>query len=274
MITQRDVLVVLGAGAVGIAIAERLGSGRTVLLGDRDPGALDQAERRLTQAGHDVVPEIVDVARPDGIAQLAKLAADLGPVGRIAHTVTVAPEQSTVQNVLRVNVLGVALVLEEFGTIVAPGGAAVVVSAAGHLASHVMTADQEHALGLVPPRELLSMSYAQPGMFPDAMSAAAFARRACVIRARAAAVGWATTRRARVNLISPGTVATPPERGRHDGDPGGARARSFELPPAGRPGTPQDIAHAAAFLLDPDASYITGVNLLVDGGALAAVLDG
>jgi NAD(P)-dependent dehydrogenase (short-subunit alcohol dehydrogenase family) len=271
---QRDVLVVLGAGGMGTAIAERLGAGRTVLLADNDPVALELASRRLTDTGHDVVAQPVDVAVADDVRQLAQVAGDLGPVRQIAHTAGVSPEHASVDDILRVDLLGTALVLEEFRAVVAPGGAAVVIaSMAGHLATHQVTTDQELALALVPARELLGMSCTQPRVFSDGPAAYGFAKRASAIRVRAAALQWAS-RGARVNAISPGIIATPTGFFELAGEYGAIVAKLVSEAPAGRIGTPHDVAHAAEFLLEPGSSYITGVDLLVDGGTMAAVRTG
>jgi NAD(P)-dependent dehydrogenase (short-subunit alcohol dehydrogenase family) len=271
---QRDVLVVLGAGGMGTAIAERLGSGRTVLLADNDLVALELASRRLTDTGHDVVAQAVDVAVADDVRQLAQVAGDLGPVRQIAHTAGVSPEHASVADILRVDLLGTALVLEEFRAVVAPGGAAVVIaSMAGHLATHQVTQDQELALALVPAAELLGMSCTQPAVFSDGPSAYGFAKRACAVRVRAAALQWAA-RGARVNAISPGIIATPMSHRELAGEYGAIVAKLVSEAPAGRIGTPHDVARAAEFLLDPGSSYITGVDLLVDGGTMAAVRTG
>ena len=271
---QRDVLVVIGAGGLGTAIAERLGSGRTVLLADHDPVALELASRRLTGTGHDVVAQPVDVAEAGDVRRLAQVAGDLGPVRQIACTAGVSPEHASVEEILRVDLLGTALVLEAFLAVVAPGGAAVVVaSMAGHLATHQMTPDQELALALVPAGELLAMSCTQPAVFLDGPAAYGFATRASAIRVRAAALQWAA-RGARVNAISPGIVATPAAGRTPAGEYDAIVAKLVSEAPAGRVGTPHDVAHAAEFLLDPASSYITGVDLLVDGGTMAAVRTG
>jgi NAD(P)-dependent dehydrogenase (short-subunit alcohol dehydrogenase family) len=271
---QRDVLVVVGAGGMGAAIADRLGPGRTVLLADVDPVALELAARRLADGGHDVVAQHCDVADEADVRQLARVAADLGPVRQVAHTAGVSPETATVAEILRVDLLGTAWVLEAFGAVVAPGGAGVVVaSMAGHLATHAVTADQELALAVVPPGELLGMSCTQVPVFADPTTAYGFAKRASAIRVRAAALQWAK-RGARVNSISPGIVATPMAFRELDGRYGPMVAKLVADAPAGRIGTPHDVAHAAAFLLDAGSSYVTGIDLLVDGGTMAAIRTG
>jgi NAD(P)-dependent dehydrogenase (short-subunit alcohol dehydrogenase family) len=271
---QPDVLVVLGAGGMGTAIAERLGPGRTVLLADNDPVALELATRRLADGGHDVVPQPVDVSDAADVRQLAQVAGDLGPVRQIAHTAGVSPEDASIADILRVDLLGTALVLEEFRTVVAPGGSCVVIaSMAGHLGTHQVTPDQELALALVSAGELLAMSCTRPAVFADGPAAYGFAKRACAIRVRAAALQWGV-RGARVNAISPGIVATPMAHRELAGEYGAIVAKLVSEAPAGRIGTPHDVAHAAEFLLDPSSSYITGIDLLVDGGTMAAVRTG
>jgi meso-butanediol dehydrogenase/(S,S)-butanediol dehydrogenase/diacetyl reductase len=183
----RDVLVVVGAGCMGTAVAERLGAGRTVLLGDRDEEVLEAAARRLEDAAYDVVAEPVDVTDGASVRRFARLAGDLGPVRQLAHAVGVTPGTASVELILRVNLLGCARVLEEFETVVATGGSAVVVAGvAAHQGRHDMTPDQELALALVPADELLEMSCTHPAAFPDRQTAYAFTKHANRMRVRAA----------------------------------------------------------------------------------------
>jgi NAD(P)-dependent dehydrogenase (short-subunit alcohol dehydrogenase family) len=268
---QRDVLAVTGSGGMGTAIAERLGAGRTVLLGDRDPAALELAALRLTGVGHDVVTHVVDVTDAAEVRQFAQVAADLGPVRQIAHTVGVSPQEAPVADILRIDLLGAARVLEEFQPVVAPGGACVVVaSMAGHIVTQALTERDERALATTPADELLDLEATRAGRFTDGPEAYGFAKRACALRVQAAALHWAE-RGARVNAISPGIVATPMGHRELDGPYGSIVGKLVTMAPAGRIGTPQDVAHVAAFLLDPATSFVTGVDLLVDGGVVAAL---
>jgi NAD(P)-dependent dehydrogenase (short-subunit alcohol dehydrogenase family) len=270
-VVQRDVLVVTGAGGMGTAIAERLGAGRTVLLGDRDPAALELAALRLSGVGHDVVTHVVDVTDDAEVRQLARVAADLGPVRQIAHTVGVSPQEAPIADILAIDLLGMARVLEVFGPVVAPGGACVVIaSMAGHIVTSPLGPADERRLATVPADELLGLEAAQPGRFTDGPEAYGFAKRVCTLRVQAAALLWAE-RGARVNAISPGIVATPMGHRELDGPYGSIVGKLVTMAPAGRIGTPQDVAHAAAFLLDPATSFVTGVDLLVDGGVVAAL---
>jgi NAD(P)-dependent dehydrogenase (short-subunit alcohol dehydrogenase family) len=268
---QRDVLVVTGSGGIGSAIAERLGAGRTVLIGDRDPAALEIAALRLSGVGHDVVTHVVDVTDAGDVAQFARVAADLGPVRQIAHTVGVSPQEAPVTDILAIDLLGAARVLEAFQPVVAPGGACVVIaSMAGHVVSTSLTAGEERALATVPADELLDLPVAQAARFTDGPEAYGFAKRACALRVQAAALAWAE-RGARVNAISPGIVATPMGHRELDGPYGPIVRKLVDIAPAGRIGTPQDVAHVAAFLLDPASSFVTGIDLLADGGVVAAL---
>ncbi|MEU1983268.1 SDR family oxidoreductase [Nocardia sp. NPDC019395] len=263
----KDVAVVIGVGGMGRAVARRIGGGRRLLLADFDKDSLESVVGVLTGEGHDVTGQRVDVSDAGSVAALAGAAAGLGRVTHIAHTAGVSPAQASASTVFEVDLLGTALVLDAFGEVVAEGGAGVVIaSMAGHLAPP--PDDQVAALATTPAAELLGLPFIDRSVHPGA--AYAVAKRGNVARVQAAAVYWGR-RGARVNSISPGVISTPMGRQELDGESGAGIRAMVAGSATGRLGTPDDIAHAAAFLLDPATSFVTGVDLLVDGGAVAGV---
>lgn len=268
-----DVLVVIGTGGMGQVIARRLGPGRAVLLADVNEDALQSSADALRRDGHQVTSRRVDVSSRDSVAGLAEAARSLGPVAQVAHTAGLSPAQATARAILAVDLLGTALVLEELGRVVAPGGAGVVIaSMAGHL-TPPLSADQEGQLANSPADELLSLPFASPEEVTDPGSAYALAKRANVLRVQAASSSWGQ-RGARINSISPGVISTSMGHQELESEVGPFMRAMVSASATGRIGTPDDIAAAAAFLLGPDASFVTGTDLLVDGGVVAAVRAG
>lgn len=264
-----DVAVVVGVGGMGRAIARRIGSGRRLLLADLNENTLSAAADGLRDDGHDVTTQVVNVSDRASVRSLAGAADALGRVTHIAHTAGTSQSQASTGTILRVNLLGVALALEEFGRVVAAGGAGLVIaSMAAHLLGPLST-EQEHALANTPADELLTLPFLAPEALGPPGVAYAVAKRGNLLRVRAAAALWGD-RRARINSISPGIVSTP--QGQHElAGPSGDRMRAMIAGSAAkRLGTPEDIAAAAAFLLDPQAGLISGTDLLVDGGIVAA----
>ncbi len=270
---DKDVLVVVGTGGMGRAIAHRLGAGRKVLLADFDEATLDAAVSALTGDGHGVTAQQVDVSSPESVAALAGTAASLGSVTQVAHTAGLSPVQAPAAAILRVDLLGAALVLEEFGRVIAPGGAGLVISSmAGHMMPP-LAAEQEAALAQTPASELLTLPFASPDTVTDPGQAYGLAKRANQVRVQAASLAWGE-RGARVNSISPGIISTPMGQQELGSASGEFMRAMIAASGTGRLGTPDDIAAAAAFLLGPDSSFITGTDLLVDGGVVAALRSG
>ena len=267
---EKNVLVVIGVGGMGLAIARRLGSGATVLLADFNETTLAAAAEQLRVEGHDVVERRVDVSERASVAALADAAAQLGPVHQVAHTAGLSPVQASVEAIVAVDLLGVAYVLDEFARVVAPGGAGLVIaSMAGHFAADSVPLEMAKALSLTPTEELAALPFL--GQLPDPGAAYSIAKRANALRVQAAAGAWGR-RGARVNSISPGVISTPMGAEELAGQSGDQMRQMVGASATGRLGTPDDIAAAAAFLLDPrQASFVTGTDLLVDGGAVAAV---
>lgn len=265
-----DVLVVIGAGGMGQAIARRLGSGRQVLLADFDADALNTAADLLGGAGQQVTTRSVDVSDGASVASLADAAADLGRVTHVAHTAGLSPVQASTEAILRVDLLGVALVLDEFARVVAPGGAGVAVASMAAHMSGALPAEREKALASTPTRELLQLPFLEPGAVGDPGSAYALAKRANVLRVQASAAAWGE-RGARINSISPGVISTSMGQQELAGEAGEQMRAMVDMSATKRLGTPEDIAAAAAFLLDPGSGFITGTDLLVDGGVVPAV---
>lgn len=270
---NRPVLVVLGAGGMGEAIARRLGSGQAVVLGDVNPQVCERVASSLESAGFKVIAKTVDVSARASVRAFAEAAASVGPVMQVAHTAGLSPVQASADAILRVDLYGVAVVLEEFAAAVAPGAAGVVIaSMAGHLARNV-PADFEQAILKTPADELLRLPFLQASAVPDPGAAYSLSKRANGLLVMAASATWGA-KRARINAISPGVIATSMGQQELAG-PAGDRMRALVAASGtGRLGTENDIAEAAAFLLGPSASFITGVDLLVDGGVVARVRAG
>ncbi|GJO40150.1 short-chain dehydrogenase/reductase [Mycobacterium marinum] len=265
---SRNVLTVIGVGGMGQAIARRLGSGKTVLLADNNADTLASVAESLAAEGHDVRSRGVDVCTAESVHDLAQYAATLGAVTQLAHTAGLSPAQASAQAILAVDLVGVALVLQEFGAVIAPGGAGVIIaSMAGHLLPPP-SAEQEHELAHRPPGQLLELDFV--GSIVEPAFAYPFAKQANSIRVRAASRQWGQ-REARVNSISPGIISTPMGQQELASPVGDGMRAMIAMSGTGRIGTPDDIAAAAAFLLGPEATFITGADLLVDGGVVAAI---
>ncbi|MGB3483092.1 MAG: SDR family oxidoreductase [Mycobacterium sp.] len=267
--SMNDVLVVLGVGGMGEAISRRVGAGRTVLLADSNVELLARVGDALTADGFLVETEQVDVSARDSVAALARRAAALGAVRAVAHTAGLSPVQASPEAILRVDLAGVAYSLDEFGQVVAPGGSGVyIASMAGHFGSRNLSADVEHALATTASDLLIDLPFLAPGTVTDPRAAYGVAKRGNQLRVQAASTAWGR-RGARVNSISPGVIATPMGRQELSGTSEDLMRQLIERSATGRIGTSADIANAAAFLLGPDASFIAGTDLLVDGGAVA-----
>lgn len=269
---EKDNLVVIGTGGMGLAIARRIGSGRRILLADFDGEGLRSAAETLYAERHDVVEQGVDVADPVAVQALAEIAVGLGRVTHVVHTAGLSPVQAPVDAIIKVDLLGVAYVLDAFGEVIAPGGAGVVIaSMAGHFAAASMPGELSDALADTPTEELAALPFLSDEALGNPGAAYSIAKRANQLRVQAAAGAWGE-RGARINSISPGVISTAMGRAELDGPSGEQMRTMVNASAAGRYGSPDDIAAAADFLLDPQrASFVTGTDLLVDGGAVAGV---
>lgn len=261
------VLAVIGVGGMGQAIARRQGGGKHVLLADFNDATLQSAAAALRDEGYDVSTRLVDVSSRESVHALALAAADVGDVTELVHTAGLSPAQAPTAAIFAVDLLGVALVLDEFADVIAPGGAGVVISSmAGHLGVP-LTAEQEGLLATTPADELLGLPFVAADNH-DAGFAYSLAKRANHLRVRAASRAWGV-RGARVNSISPGVISTAMGQQELAGESGARMRAMVQASGTGRFGTPNDIADAAAFLLGPTSSFVTGTDLLVDGGVVA-----
>ena len=268
-ITISNVIVVIGAGSIGQAIVRRISAGKHVLLADLNPGNADAAAKVLGDAGFEVSTASVDVSSRESVHSLVQLATAIGNVTGIIHAAGVSPSQASPATILAVDLFGTALVLEEFGNVIAPGGAGVVIaSQSGHRLG-ALTAEQDAALAMTPADDLLSLAMLQPDQVKDSLHAYQLSKRGNSLRVMAEAVRWGK-RGARVNTISPGIIITPLARDELTGPRGEGYRRMIELCPVGRAGTPDEVGTIGALFMGADGAFITGSDFLLDGGVTAA----
>jgi NAD(P)-dependent dehydrogenase (short-subunit alcohol dehydrogenase family) len=264
-----NVVVVIGAGQIGQAIARRVGVGKHVLLADMRPQNADAAAEVLGNAGYEVSVATVDVSSRQAVHALVERATSVGDVTGLIHAAGVSPTQASPATILKVDLYGTALVLEEFGNVIARGGAGVVIaSQSGHRLGP-LTVEQNKALATTPVEELLGLSFLQNDQVKDSLHAYQFSKRGNSLRVMAEAVRWGK-RGARINTISPGIIVTPLAKDELSGPRGEGYRRMIELSAAGRAGTPDEVATVAALLMGPDGGFITGSDFLMDGGVTAA----
>jgi NAD(P)-dependent dehydrogenase (short-subunit alcohol dehydrogenase family) len=264
------VVVVVGIGGMGLAVAKRLGPGSTLVLADCDAAALEAAAIEIRAEGYRVVEHQTDVSDESSVASLARTATELGRVEVLVHTAGVSPVQASVEAILRVDLLGTAIMLDTFASTITNGGAGVfIASMAGNFFPQNL--DLERRLASTPTSELLALPELAGQAVPDSGTAYGLAKRANQVRVRSASLAWGR-HGARVNSISPGVISTPMGAAELDGPNGDFMRQMVEASPTGRLGTPHDIASAVEFLVGPSSTFITGSDLLVDGGVVASVL--
>jgi NAD(P)-dependent dehydrogenase (short-subunit alcohol dehydrogenase family) len=268
-----NVVVVIGAGSIGQAIARRISAGKHVLLADIKQENADAAAKVLTDAGFDVSTTTVDVSSRSSVHALVEKATNLGDVTGVIHAAGVSPSQAPPEVILKVDLYGTALVLEEFGNVIASGGACVVIASMSGHRLHALTVEEDKALATTPTDELLALPMLQPDKVADPLNAYQISKRGNSLRVKAEAVRWGK-RGARVNTMSPGIVMTPLANDELSGPRGEGYRRMIGLSPAGRAGTPDEIGNLAALLMGADGAFITGSDFLIDGGVTASYFYG
>ena len=264
-----EVVVVIGPGSIGQAIARRVSIGKLVLLADVRPENAQAAAKTLSEAGFEVQTSQVDISSRDSVHALAELAASLGAMKGVIHAAGLSPTQAAPETILKVDLYGTALVLEEFGNVIAPGGSAVVIASQSGHRLPALSEEQNKALALTPTDDLLALPMLQPNQIKDSLHAYQMSKRGNSLRVMAEAVRWGK-RGARVNTISPGIIFTPLAKDEFAGPRGPGYRRMIEVSAAGRVGTADEVASVAALMMGPEGGFITGSDFLMDGGVTAA----
>src|SRR5579864_3004961 len=268
-----SVIVLVGAGSIGQAIARRVGAGKHILLADLRQENADAAAKTLSEAGFDVSTATVDVSSRASVEALVQKATSVGEVFGLIQAAGVSPTQAPPETILKVDLYGTALLLEEFGKVIAKGGSGVVIASQSGHRLPPLSVEQNEALATTPVEELLRLPFLQPDRVKDSLHAYQLAKRGNSLRVMAEAVRWGK-RGARVNTISPGIIITPLAKDELSGPRSAGYRRMIELCPAGRAGTPDEVGNVGALLMGADGAFITGSDLLMDGGVTASYFYG
>lgn len=268
-----QVIVVIGAGSIGQAIARRVSFGKHILLADLHTANAAVAAKTLSEAGYEVSTTEVDVSRRDSVERLVASSVARGKVTGLVHAAGVSPSQASPEVILKVDLYGTALVLDAFGKIISPGGSGVVIASQSGHRLPALTPAQDKALATTPVEQLLDLPFLQPGQLNDSLHAYQLSKRANSLRVRSEAVKWGK-RKARINAISPGIIITPLAKDELNGPRGDMYLRMLASSPAERAGHPDEVAVVAAMLMGPEGTFITGSDILMDGGATASFFYG
>ena len=266
---MKNVIVVIGAGLIGQAIARRVSAGKHVVLADLRQDNADAAAKTLSDAGFDVSTTKVDVSSRASVQTLVEAAKSFGDISGVIHAAGVSPSQASPEIILKVDLYGTALVLEEFGNVIASGGAGVVIASMSGHRLPALTAEQNALLATTPVEELLALPMLQLDKVTDPLNAYQISKRGNSLRVMAEAVRWGK-RGARVNTISPGIIITPLANDELKGPRGAGYRHMMESCVAGRAGTPDEVGTVGALLMGSDGAFITGSDFLMDGGVTAA----
>lgn len=264
-----NVIVVIGAGSIGQAIARRVSAGKHVVLADLRLENADAAAKVLSEAGFEASTATVDVSSRASVHALVETATAIGEVTGVIHAAGVSPSQAAPATILAVDLYGTALVLEEFGNVIARGGSCVVIASMSGHRLPALTAEQDKALATTLTDDLLALPMLQPDQVTDPLHAYQVSKRCNSLRVMAESVRWGK-RGARVNTISPGIIITPLAKDELTGPRGAGYRRMIELCPTGRAGTPDEVGTVGALLMGADGAFITGSDFLMDGGVTAS----
>jgi NAD(P)-dependent dehydrogenase (short-subunit alcohol dehydrogenase family) len=267
--SRKNVMLWAGAGQIGMAIARRMGYGMKIVVGDKSLENAKSAAKIMNEAGFDVVPMQMDLSSREDICSLIAEGQKYGDIKMLVNAAGVSPSQAPVEMILKVDLYGTAVLLEEVGKVICEGGVGITVSSQSGFRMPALTAKQDEQLACTPTEKLLNLDILQPKNIRDTLHAYQLAKRCNEKRVMAQSVEWGK-RGARLNAVAPGIIVTPLAIDEFNGTRGDFYKNMFAKCPAGRPGTADEVANAAELLMSERGAFITGSTLLIDGGATAA----
>lgn len=270
---KKEVIIWMGAGQIGLAIVRRIASGKKIIIGDKILANAQAAADTLNTVGFDAMALEADLSSRESVLSLIAEACKHGDIHYLVNSAGVSPSQASVETILKVDLYGTAILLEEVGKVIARGGSGVTISSQSGHRMPALTPEEDRLLAITPTEELLSLKMLQPQNIRDTLHAYQMAKRCNVKRVMAEAVKWGE-RGARINSLSPGIIVTPLAIDEFNGPRGDFYKNMFARCPAERPGTADEVAHVAELLLDDKGAFITGSDFLVDGGATASYFYG
>ena len=264
---MKDVVVLVGTGSIGQAIARRVGAGKHIVLGDLKLTAAQSAAEIFGGAGFETSTIAVDISSRELILRLVEHAQSFGAVKNLICAAGVSPSQAPVEKILQVDLYGTAVLLEEFGKIIADGGSGVIISSQSGHRLPALSEEQNFQLATTPTEELLNLPFLRT--ITDTLKAYQYSKRCNVLRVAGQATPWGK-RGATVNSISPGIIITPLAADELKGPRGAGYRKMLEASPAGRAGTPDEVGDLAEFLMSSRGRFISGADFLIDGGTTAS----
>ena len=270
---MKDVMILTGAGQIGMAIARRMGYGKKIVIGDKKPENAQAIAEIMNNAGFDVVAMEMDLSSRDSILKLITKAREYGEISMLVNAAGVSPSQAPIEAILKVDLYGTAVLLEEVGKVIKGGGVGVTISSQSGHRMPALSAEADEQLACTPTEELLDLEILKPENIKDTLHAYQMAKRCNEKRVMAESVKWGE-RGARINSISPGIIVTPLAIDEFNGPRGDFYKNMFAKCPAGRPGTADEVANVAELLMSDKGAFITGADFLIDGGATASYFYG
>lgn len=270
---MQDVILLTGAGQIGLAIARRMGHGKKIVVSDKNINNAQTVTKIMTEAGFDAVAVEADISSRKSILNMIAAAQKYGEIAMLINAAGVSPSQASVETILKVDLYGTAVLLEEVGKVIKAGGTGVTISSQSGHRMAALGAETDEQLAVTPAEELLQLEVLKPGNIKDTLHAYQMAKRCNVKRVMAEAIKWGV-KGARINSISPGIIVTPLALDEFNGPRGEFYKNMFAKCPAGRPGTADEVANVAELLLSQQGAFITGADFLIDGGATAAYFYG
>lgn len=270
---KKDVMILTGAGQIGMAIARRMGYGMKIVIGDKKPENAQAVAKILNDAGYDTDAMEMDLSSRESIKRLIAKAQEYGDISMLVNAAGVSPSQAPVEAILKVDLYGTAVLLEEVGKVIRAGGTGVTISSQSGHRMPALTPEEDELLACTPAEELLELDLLRPENIRDTLHAYQLAKRCNEKRVMAESVRWGT-RGARINSISPGIIVTPLAIDEFNGPRGDFYKNMFAKCPAGRPGTADEVANVAELLMSGKGAFITGADFLIDGGATASYFYG
>ena len=266
---KKDVMIVTGAGQISMAIARRCGFGKKIVLGDKNMKNCEAIAKVMMDAGFNVEPFEMDLSSRESIKAMIARAQEFGDIKYLVNGAGVSPSQAPIEAILKVDLYGTAVLLEEVGKVIAEGGAGVTISSQSGWRMPQLTPEQDRELATTPTEELLSLDILKPENIKDTLHAYQLAKRCNEKRVMYECVKWGE-RGARLNDIAPGIIVTPLAIDEFNGPRGDFYKNMFAKCPAGRPGTADEMANIAELLMSDAGAFITGSTFLADGGATAS----